>query len=101
MWAASMEVALSRDRMPELRAMLAASQGEGRRGLIAMLTGVPEKDLDERDERTLGGLYEALLTGVMAQWLFNPEGAVTAEELTEGMRRTAEMITKAKGGDPA
>ncbi|MEV0413336.1 TetR/AcrR family transcriptional regulator [Streptomyces sp. NPDC050448] len=100
-WAASMEVALSRDRLPELRAMLTASQGEGRRGLVALLAGLPEEDLDERDERTLGGLYEALLTGVMAQWLFNPEGALTAEELTEGMRRAAEMLMKGKGGDSA
>lgn len=101
MWAASMEVSLSRDRLPELRAMLAASQGEGRRGLAALFTGIPEEDLDERDERTLGALYEALLTGVMAQWLFNPDNAVTAEELTEGMRRAAEMLVKGKDGGSA
>ncbi|MER7467730.1 TetR/AcrR family transcriptional regulator [Streptomyces sp. NPDC097981] len=100
MWAASMEVALSRDRLPELRAMLTASRGEGRRGLVALLAGIPEDDLDERDERTLGALYETLLTGVMAQWLFDPEGALTAEELTEGMRRVAEMMVKG-GGAPA
>lgn len=98
MWSASMEVALSRDRMPELRAMLAAAQGEGRRGLAALITGIPEEDLDERDERTLGGLYETLLTGLMMQYLFNPEGALTADELTEGMRRTAEAMAKAAPG---
>ncbi|MEV7618095.1 TetR/AcrR family transcriptional regulator [Streptomyces sp. NPDC089799] len=88
-WAASLEIALSRDRVPELRRMLAAQQGEGRRGLIAMMTGRPEEELDERDVRTLGAFYQALLNGLMIQWLFDPETAATAEELTEGMRRAA------------
>ncbi|MFE5539199.1 TetR/AcrR family transcriptional regulator [Streptomyces sp. NPDC056492] len=96
MWAASMEVALGRGRMPELRGLLAASAGDGRKGLISAFTGIPEDELDERDVRTIGGLYQALVTGVMALWMFDPEGAVTAEELTEGMRRAAEMMAKDK-----
>ncbi|APU42325.1 MULTISPECIES: TetR/AcrR family transcriptional regulator [unclassified Streptomyces] len=92
-WAASLEVALSRDQRPELRAMLAASQAEGRRGLISMLTGTPEDQLEERDVRTLGSFYQALLNGLMIQWLFDPESAATAEEFTEGMRRAAEAMT--------
>ncbi|MCX5584324.1 TetR/AcrR family transcriptional regulator [Streptomyces erythrochromogenes] len=93
-WAASLEVALGRDQRPELRAMLAASQAEGRRGLISMLTGTPEGELDERDVRTLGSFYQALLNGLMIQWLFDPESAATAEEFTEGMRRAAEAMTR-------
>ncbi|MER5934472.1 TetR/AcrR family transcriptional regulator [Streptomyces sp. NPDC002054] len=89
-WAASLEVALSRDRVPGVGAMLAASQAEGRRGLISMMTGTPEDQLDERDVRTLGAFYQALLHGLMVQWLFDPESAATAEEFTEGMRRAAE-----------
>ncbi|GAA2629206.1 TetR/AcrR family transcriptional regulator [Streptomyces spororaveus] len=96
-WAASLEVALGRDEKPELRAMLAASQAEGRRGLIAMLTDTPEDQLDERDVRTLGGFYQALLHGLMIQWLFDPESASTAEEFTEGMRRAAEAMTRPAG----
>ncbi|WP_405422786.1 TetR/AcrR family transcriptional regulator [Streptomyces erythrochromogenes] len=101
-WAASLEVALGRDQRPELRAMLAASQAEGRRGLISMLTGTPEDELDERDVRTLGSFYQALLNGLMIQWLFDPESAATAEEFTEGMRRAVEAMTRPRertGGD--
>ncbi|MEW2416879.1 TetR/AcrR family transcriptional regulator [Streptomyces sp. NPDC046866] len=94
MWAASMEIVLDRDRLPQLREMLLAAEPEGRRGLASMFTGIPEDELDERDVRTLGGVYQALLTGVMAQWLSNPEGAITAEELTEGLRRIAEGLRK-------
>ncbi|MEV7519936.1 TetR/AcrR family transcriptional regulator [Streptomyces sp. NPDC091371] len=88
-WAASLEIALSRDRLPDLYAMIAASQGEGRRGLIAMLTGTPEEEISERDERTLGSFYQALLNGLMIQWLFDPKSAASAEEFTEGMRMAA------------
>ncbi|MCX5194183.1 TetR/AcrR family transcriptional regulator [Streptomyces sp. NBC_00249] len=97
-WAASLEVALSRDQRPELRTMLAASQAEGRRGLISMLTGTPEDQLDERDERTLGTVYQALLNGLMIQWLFDPATAATAEEFTEGMRRIAQGLDRPAQG---
>ncbi|MDJ0384597.1 TetR/AcrR family transcriptional regulator [Streptomyces sp. G-G2] len=92
MWTASMEVALSRDRMPELRALLAASEGEGRRGLISLFTGVPETDLTDRDLRTLGAVYQALLTGVMLQWEFDPATAPSAADLAEGMRRLSTSL---------
>ncbi|MFK0257758.1 TetR/AcrR family transcriptional regulator [Streptomyces sp. NPDC090445] len=101
MWAASMEIALSRDALPELREMLLAAEPEGRRGLASMFTGIPEDELEERDVRTLGGLYQALLTGVMAQWLYDPESAVTAEELTEAMRRVAEGVVGVEGAKGA
>lgn len=93
-WSASMEIALAGGRMPQLRAMLAASQGEGRRGLISMFTGVPEEDLTEEDLRTTGAFYQALLNGFMLQWLFDPASAATPAELTEGMRRAAAAMAK-------
>ncbi|MFD8982962.1 TetR/AcrR family transcriptional regulator [Streptomyces sp. NPDC059564] len=93
LWAASLEVGLSGDRHPELRAMLAVSQAEGRRGLISMLTGTPEDEITEEDERTLGTVYQALLNGLMIQWLFDPASAPSAEDFTEGLRRVAEGLT--------
>lgn len=98
-WAASLEVALSGDRLPELRSMLANSQVEGRKGLIAMFTGRPEEELTEREVRTLGTFYQALLNGLMIQWLFDPESAATAEEFSEGMRVAAEGMCKASGAE--
>ncbi|MFE9565212.1 TetR/AcrR family transcriptional regulator [Streptomyces sp. NPDC006487] len=93
-WSASMEIALAGGRMQELRTMLAASQGEGRRGLVSMFTGVPEEDLTEEDLRTAGAFYQALLNGFMLQWLFDPASAATPAELTEGMRRAAAAMAK-------
>ncbi|AWZ04173.1 MULTISPECIES: TetR/AcrR family transcriptional regulator [unclassified Streptomyces] len=98
-WAASMEVALTPDRLPELRTMLAASQGEGRKGLVSMFTGVAEEDLGEEDLRTTGAFYQALLNGFMLQWLFDPASAATPADLTEGMRRAVEAMAKAAPAD--
>ncbi|MFJ6794181.1 TetR/AcrR family transcriptional regulator [Streptomyces sp. NPDC091268] len=95
-WAASMEVALTRERLPELRQLLAASQGEGRRGMVAMFTGVPEEQVSEDDVRTAGAFYQALLNGFMLQWLFDPESAASPAELTEGMRRAVEAMAKVR-----
>ncbi|MEU7505307.1 TetR/AcrR family transcriptional regulator [Streptomyces lavendulae] len=100
-WAASLEIALGRGQHPELRAMLGASQREGRRGLISMLTGTPEDEVTEHDERTRGTVYQALLNGLMIQWLFDPASAATAEEFTEGLRRVAETVTAAAQADKA
>jgi AcrR family transcriptional regulator len=97
-WAASLEVALGRGQHPELRALLAAQQDEGRRGLVSMLTGTPEEEVGERDVRTLGAFYQALLNGLMIQWMFDPGSAATAEEFTEGMRRAAEGLAGTAAG---
>lgn len=94
-----MEIALAGDRMPQLRSMLAASQGEGRKGLVSMFTGLPEEDLTEEDLRTAGAFYQALLNGFMLQWLFDPASAATPAELTEGMRRAVAAMGKAKVSD--
>ncbi|WP_330298735.1 TetR/AcrR family transcriptional regulator [Streptomyces sp. NBC_00503] len=98
-WAASMEVALTREGLPELRKLLAASQGEGRKGLISMFTGVPEEEVTEDDLRTTGVFYQALLNGFMLQWLFDPASAASPADLTEGMRRAVEAMAKAKTPD--
>ncbi|MEV6951617.1 TetR family transcriptional regulator [Streptomyces sp. NPDC051183] len=99
-WAASMEVALSRERLPELRELLAASQGEGRRGMVSMFTGTPEEQVTEDETRTTGAFYQALLNGFMLQWLFDPATAATPAELTEGMRRAVEAMAKVRVAAP-
>ena len=97
LWAASMEIATQGDRVPELRDLMAKAQVEGRSGLVAMFTGLEEESLDERTVHTLGGFYQALLNGLMVQWLFDPASASTADDLTEGLRRVIEAAAKPQG----
>lgn len=43
--------------------------------------------MDPERAETEGRLYQTLLNGLMVQWLFDPDTATTAEQLTEGLRR--------------
>ncbi|MGW3663263.1 TetR/AcrR family transcriptional regulator [Streptomyces sp. NPDC005141] len=96
LWAASMEIATQGDRVPELRDLMAKAQIEGRSGLVAMFTGRDEETLDDATVKSLGGFYQALLNGLMVQWLFDPASASTADELTDGLRRVIDGAREAK-----
>ncbi|MEC3917512.1 TetR/AcrR family transcriptional regulator [Nocardia sp. CDC160] len=81
LWAATFD-ALSH---PETRAQLAAQTDESRAGLARLLEGAAEDDTEAA--RTIGALYQALLIGIAAQSLIDPETAPTGADLAEGLRR--------------
>jgi AcrR family transcriptional regulator len=95
-WAASMEIVTQGERVPALRDLMAKAQIEGRSGLVAMFTGQDEETLDEQTVKSLGGFYQALLNGLMVQWLFDPASASTADDLTEGLRQVIDGVREAK-----
>lgn len=81
MWAATFD-ALAH---PEMRAQLATQNDESRAGLARLFEGADEDDAEAG--RTVGALYQALLIGLAAQSLIDPENAPTGAELAEGLRR--------------
>ncbi|MFS4096356.1 TetR/AcrR family transcriptional regulator [Streptomyces sp. AF1A] len=91
-WLLSFELILQGDRLPEVRRMLAAAQEEGRSGIVPLFNGVPEEKLDRETVETEGRFYTTLLQGLMVQWLFDPDSATTAEQLTEGLRRVVDGV---------
>ncbi|MDQ1048799.1 TetR/AcrR family transcriptional regulator [Streptomyces sp. V4I2] len=86
-WHLSMEVVVMGDQMPEVRDHLARAQREAGRGLIPLLMGGREEDVSDETADTLGLFYVTLMTGLIAQWSFDPETAPGAEQLTEGLRQ--------------
>ncbi|WP_040808392.1 TetR/AcrR family transcriptional regulator [Nocardia concava] len=92
LWAATFD-ALSH---PETRAQLAATTDESRTGLARLFNGTEDEDAG----RTVGALYQALLIGVAAQSLIDPETAPTGADLAEGLRRIT-ASTPARGSTPA
>ncbi|RSM97103.1 TetR family transcriptional regulator [Nonomuraea sp. WAC 01424] len=86
LWLANLEALVQAEHSPELREQLVAGQREGRRGMAAQLTGVPEEEITEGEVRAVGSVNLALLLGVMAQWLNDPEAAPSAAEVVEGLR---------------
>jgi hypothetical protein len=93
-WLLSFELLFQGDRLPEVRKLLAEAQVEGRKGILTMFNGVPEGELDEESVDTEGRLYQTLLNGLMVQWLFDPDSATTADQLTEGLRRVLDATTR-------
>ncbi|XKK62913.1 TetR/AcrR family transcriptional regulator [Streptomyces sp. ARC32] len=96
-WRLSMEVLVMGDRMPELRDHLGRAQREAGRGIIPLLMGGREEDVTDETTDTLGAFYVTLMTGLIAQWTFDPKSAPDADTLTEGLRR---VIGAATGDAP-
>jgi hypothetical protein len=77
-----------------VRDHLAAQQRDAERALVALFMGVPEDEIPDKTLDTLGRFYTTLMTGLIAQWTFDPERAPDADALTEGLRQAMEAATR-------
>ncbi|MBB4905316.1 TetR/AcrR family transcriptional regulator [Actinophytocola algeriensis] len=93
LWLASVEAAVEAEHNPKVRELMVAALREGRSGLAAGLVGVPESELDEKDVRSIGSLQLALMSGVLVQWILDPENAPTAENLTDALLSLSGRLT--------
>jgi AcrR family transcriptional regulator len=85
LWLATLEAAVQAEYSPKLRELMAGSMRQGRSGLAAGLLGVAEDSLDDADERTVGSVQLALMSGVLVQWLVDPDRAPTGSEVVAGV----------------
>jgi AcrR family transcriptional regulator len=92
LWLTTFEAFLVSEHNPALRTQLAAGQWEGIRGMAASLAGVPEDEVAEDVVRTVGAVHTAMLSGVMAQHLLDPERAPSADEIVAGLRGLAAVV---------
>lgn len=92
LWATQFEVLSLGASMPELVAELTKMQGEAREGLAQMFGGV-DPDADPEQVQAIGSLLQALLLGVVAQSMFDPESAPTGEQLAQSLRTLADRIS--------
>ena len=72
LWVANFEGSLLAERSPELRAQLTAGQQLARSGMAACKDEVA---VSEAEARSVGSFQLALLSGLIAQWLADPERA--------------------------
>ncbi|MFF4550301.1 TetR/AcrR family transcriptional regulator [Streptomyces sp. NPDC001435] len=94
MWRLSMEIVVMGDQLPEVRDHLAIAQREAGRGLIPLLMGGREEDVPDEVADTLGKFYLTLMTGLIAQWTFDPKTAPDGDALAEGLRQIIEAATR-------
>ncbi|MFJ9247155.1 TetR/AcrR family transcriptional regulator [Streptomyces sp. NPDC101776] len=94
MWGLGMEIMTMGDKLPDVRDQLARAQREGGRGMVALMTSVPETDITDETADSLGAFYMTMITGLIAQWNFDPTSAPDAEQLTEGLRQVLDGVGK-------
>jgi AcrR family transcriptional regulator len=92
LWLASYEAFLQAEHSPELREQLAAGQELGRRGLAAAILRIDEDAVGEDAARTLGSFQLALMSGLIAQWLIDPEHAPSGRDLADALRTIAAAV---------
>ncbi|HEU4564235.1 MAG TPA: TetR/AcrR family transcriptional regulator [Gemmatimonadaceae bacterium] len=89
LWVATFEALAQAERSPEVRRFVAELMQRGRERLAQALHDGDATADDASRARTVGALQQALMLGVMAQWLVDPERAPTARELATGLRASA------------
>lgn len=84
LWSATFEVLGQLDQ--PIREQLAAGLKEARPGLAEIFGGLDQED---KEAVVVGSFYQSLLTGVMAQYLIDPDNAPTGADLARALRLIA------------
>ncbi|GHJ43454.1 TetR family transcriptional regulator [Catellatospora sp. TT07R-123] len=84
MWAVQYELVGQIDRADQLGQFLTDSQRFARKEL-AELAGAA----DDEQRRLLGGLYQAILGGLVMQWLVDPHNAPTGADIVAALKLAA------------
>lgn len=95
LWAATFEMFAQLDEKPEIRAQLVEFLSAARFGLAALFQNL-DPEAEPEKARVIGSFYHALFSGVLVQWLVDPELAPTGEELAYALR----TITASDGSSP-
>ncbi|MFD0153880.1 TetR/AcrR family transcriptional regulator [Streptomyces sp. NPDC055721] len=84
-WKLQTEVVTRIDDDEKLREAIKEPQREGRLGMAQGFLGIDPAQ-DPEKARVAGLLCQALATGVMIQWMVDPDTAPSADDLTAGLR---------------
>jgi AcrR family transcriptional regulator len=96
LWVANFEIFAQMVGQPQTREVIASKLHPARAGLAAMFLNQDEKTIDDRIVRTIGAFHHVLLSGLILQWFIDPASALSAKNLTEALRATAESMTPGK-----
>ena len=82
--AASYEIMVRAEEVPEVRRRLAAAMAGARIALAELFTDVDAQAEPER-ARQVGSFYYAILSGLMTQWLVDPDSAPSGSDLAAAL----------------
>jgi len=93
-WLATFDIFAVAQRDPEVRAAVAGGIEDARTFWAQIIYGV---DADDEQARAIGSLHQALVSGIVVQWLIDPERAPSAADLAGALQAIAGQITAGKG----
>jgi AcrR family transcriptional regulator len=94
LWVATFEVLAQIERAPEVRRFLADALQQGREGLAMLFQNI-DADTDTHKAQVVGSFYQALMSGIVVQWLTDPARAPSGRDLAEALR----VVTEIGAGD--
>jgi AcrR family transcriptional regulator len=89
-WLATFDIFAVAQRDPEVRAAVADGVDDARTFWAQMIYGV---DADDPRARAIGSLHQALVSGVLVQWLIDPQRAPSAADLAGALAAIATRVT--------
>jgi AcrR family transcriptional regulator len=92
-WLATFDIFTVAQRDPDVRAAVADGLEDARTLWAQLIYDVDSAD--QQRARAIGSLHQALVSGVLVQWLIDPERAPSPAELAQGMQAIAEQIRPA------
>jgi AcrR family transcriptional regulator len=88
-WAATFDLFVVGERVPEIRDAIGAGLQDGRLASAQLLHGI-DPEAEPAKAQAVGSVHQALLSGVLVQWLTDPDRAPSASDLAGGLRVIAE-----------
>jgi AcrR family transcriptional regulator len=98
LWTAQLELMGPLADNEELRTFLAGIQRQAATGLAELFLGISQ-DQDAAAAHKAGSVLHAMFIGFAIKWFMDPEKALPAHDLAEGMRIIAEHMTRSEGDD--
>jgi len=96
-WAATFEVFGVARRDPQVQAAVAQGIDDGRALWAGALYGLDADSDDQGVARAVGSLHQALLSGVLVQWLIDPDRAPSAADLAAALLTIAGQVCAGPG----
>ncbi|HJY56394.1 MAG TPA: TetR/AcrR family transcriptional regulator [Streptosporangiaceae bacterium] len=97
-WLATFDIFTVAQRDPEVRAAVADGIEDARAFWAQALYGVDPAD--QQQARAVGSLHQALVSGVLVQWLIDPGRAPSPAGLAAAMAAIADQLTADADGAP-
>jgi AcrR family transcriptional regulator len=86
MWTVQYELVGQIDHADQLRAFLTDSQRYARSELAGLFDSRTKGAAGDEERRLLGGLYQAILGGLVMQWLIDPDNAPTGADIVAALK---------------